>query len=121
MLRRFGEKGETNSRLCHHANFSCQSQLCITLAGAEAELNRVLRTQRILAVDRRWVDNGEHSYWSVCVEYTEVVGPTPSGATSATAAGKTKIDYRERLKPEDFAVFAQLRELRKEVAAKDWP
>lgn len=88
-------------------------------AGAEGELNRLLRTQRILSVDRRWVDIGEHSYWSVCVEYSEVLGPVPSGSPASPGSGKGKIDYRERLKPEDFTVYCQLRELRKQVAAED--
>src|SRR4051794_14851410 len=29
---------------------------------------------------------------------------------------RNNVDYRERLKPEDFAVFARLRDLRKEIA-----
>ena len=88
-------------------------------AGAEGELNRLLRTQRIVSVDRRWVENGEQSFWSVCVEYTEPVGPVPAAPASSGEPGKGKIDYRERLKPEDFAVYAQLRELRKAVAAEE--
>jgi hypothetical protein len=32
-------------------------------AGAEEELNRFMRSHRVLAVDRRWVDQGENSFW----------------------------------------------------------
>ena len=44
-----------------------------------------------------------------------------SSATSATGAvrARNKVDYRERLSPEDFAVFARLREVRKEIAQAD--
>ena len=33
--------------------------------------------------------------------------------------GKNKVDYKEILTPEQFAVFARLRELRKEIASRE--
>lgn len=35
---------------------------------AEAELNAFLANHRVLAVDRRWVDQGADSYWALCVD-----------------------------------------------------
>jgi len=35
----------------------------------EAELNAFLRGHRILSVDRRWVDLGQDSFWSICVAF----------------------------------------------------
>ncbi len=81
---------------------------------AAAELNGFLGSHRILAVDRRWVDQGADSFWSFCVDYLE----TRSGADAGRkdGLGRGKVDYREVLSPEDFAVFARLRQLRKEIA-----
>jgi hypothetical protein len=75
---------------------------------AEAELNGFLRSHRVLSVDRRWVEQGSSSFWSFCVDYLE----TSSGATSdARPVGQRgKVDYKEVLSPEEFAVFARLSE-----------
>jgi superfamily II DNA helicase RecQ len=85
---------------------------------AQAELNGFLRAHRILSVDRRWVDRGEDSFWALCVDYLE--GSNAQGGMRESRGGtRTKVDYRERLNPEDFAVFARLRQLRKEIAQAD--
>ncbi len=80
---------------------------------AEADLNTFLRSKRVLSVDRRWVEQGPASFWTFCVDYLE-----PSGSNGAPRYGapRGKVDYREVLSPADFAVFARLRELRKEIA-----
>lgn len=62
-------------------------------------------------MERRWVDQGHDSFWSFCVDYLD--GPQDTaGDRSGTKRGK---DYRDVLSPADFAVFAKLRELRKEI------
>ena len=78
----------------------------------EKELNNFLSSVQVLSVDRQFVDRGENSFWAICVDYL------PSSAASAgQAAGrKGRIDYREVLPPEQFAVFAKLRDLRKQLA-----
>jgi superfamily II DNA helicase RecQ len=80
---------------------------------AESELNAFLGNHRVVAVDRRWVDQGADSYWAFCIDY--YVGAVGSQDRQRGAKGRGK-DYREILSPDDFALFAQLRELRKEVA-----
>jgi len=69
---------------------------------AQAELNAFLRNHRVLTVDRRWVEQGENSYWAICVDYLE-----PAGSSAQNQQGKNgsrnKIDFRERLSAEDFA------------------
>lgn len=79
---------------------------------AEVELNRFLRSVRILQVQKEFVPLGTQSFWSLCVEYIE------SSAVRAKNAGP-KVDYKEVLSPEDFELFAKLRELRKELAAEE--
>jgi superfamily II DNA helicase RecQ len=86
--------------------------------GSAAELNGFLRSHRVLAVDRRWVEQGSESFWSFCVDYLESGSSTTVGKNNG-ATGRGKVDYREVLSPEDFAVFARLRQVRQEIAQRD--
>lgn len=79
---------------------------------AAEELNRFLGMHRILAVDRSFAQNGANSAWAVCVSFEIAEGRPSSGK-------RGKIDYREVLNEQDFAVFAKLRSLRKELADKE--
>ena len=80
---------------------------------AAEEMNRFLRGHRVLAVEKRFMEGGENPCWSFCVEYLEGVTPP----TSAKAG--PKVDYKDVLSEEDFAVFSRLRDLRKALADKD--
>jgi superfamily II DNA helicase RecQ len=82
---------------------------------AEAQLNAFLGSHKILNVDRRWVDQGTHSFWSFCIDYLPSGGKSRTG-DAARADQRQRIDYREKLPPEQFRVFAALRELRKQIA-----
>src|SRR5262245_23547306 len=85
--------------------------------GALAQLNAFLRSHKILTVDRRWVEQGESSFWSFCVDFLEGALAEVGGYRGSRGpGGKGKIDYRETLPPADFAVFARLRDVRKEIA-----
>jgi HRDC domain-containing protein len=82
----------------------------------ETELNGFLASHRVLSVDRRFVEEGERSFWTFCVDFVDA----RRGSSSSSAAGGTwkrdRTDYREVLNAEDFAVFAKLREIRKAIA-----
>ena len=78
----------------------------------EAEINRFLSGHRVLAMDRRFVENGENSFWTLAVEYLHGPDDTRDGGKP----GKPKVDYKEVLSPEDFTVFSRLREVRKKLA-----
>lgn len=78
---------------------------------ADEELNAFLRGHRILSVSRRFVEAGASSFWCFCIDYTEKRGPS-----SVSRGNRGRIDYKDVLKPEEFAVFAKLRDLRKELA-----
>ena len=89
----------------------------VPLKGGDAaleEFNRFLRGQRVLAVERRYVEHGDSPAWAFCVEYLSGGG---GGAVPAGIAAK--IDYREVLNAADFAVFSRLRIWRKELADKE--
>jgi superfamily II DNA helicase RecQ len=75
-----------------------------------AELNRFLGAHRILAIDRSLVQDGANSAWALCVSFEPAADPSQPGKRGG------KIDYREVLNEQDFAVFARLRTLRKELA-----
>ncbi len=81
---------------------------------AAAELNRFLRSRRVLSVDRRWVDLGTESFWTFRVDYLDS-GGGGSSLGPRDGARRGKFDDREVLAPDDFAVFVRLRQLRKEI------
>jgi superfamily II DNA helicase RecQ len=62
-------------------------------------------------VQREFVDHGENSFWALAVEYMPVGG--------GDAKKRSRVDYKEVLSPDDFLVFAKLREWRKGVAAEE--
>lgn len=81
------------------------------------QLNAFLRSHKILSVDRRWVEQGASSFWSFCIDYLEGASADGGGYRGSRGPGaRAKIDYRETLEPADFAVFARLRDLRKEIS-----
>jgi len=81
---------------------------------AEVELNTFLRSHTVLSVEQRWVDQGATSFWSFCIDYLD---PAVTGGKGFRRTDRrSKVDYREVLNTEDFAVFVKLRDLRKEIA-----
>jgi superfamily II DNA helicase RecQ len=81
---------------------------------ATEEVNAFLRSNRILSVDRHFVQDGANSVWAICVSY---LGEANRAQTAS--AKRSKVDYREVLSEADFAVFAKLRDLRKELAERE--
>jgi superfamily II DNA helicase RecQ len=85
--------------------------------GAEGEeLNRFLRTVRVLNLHREFVGQGDASYWAVAVEYLPGEAGSRQGRDSASPA---RVDFKAILSPEDFALFARLREWRKHEGTSD--
>ncbi len=72
---------------------------------AAEELNRFLAGHRITAIDRSFVQDGANSAWLLCVSFE------PAGNGRPQAGKRGKVDYREVLNEQDFAVFARLRTL----------
>jgi len=87
------------------------------LDAAEESFNRFLRTVRLLSTDRKFVENGENSFWALSVEYLD--SQKSEGSTGKGAGRFKKIDYREILSPEDFALYAKLRDWRKSTGEKE--
>ena len=82
-------------------------------SGDDNPLNVFLRSYRVQTVDRQFVAQPVPG-WAFCVAY---LGKAEQSAV--TVAGKPRIDYREVLNAEDFAVFDNLRALRTEIAERE--
>ena len=82
---------------------------------AEAELNRFCTEHHVLQTEREFVADGSNSYWAICVMYSDNSG---SLATSKDAR-KNRVDYKEILSTENFAIFSTLRDLRKQIADRE--
>ncbi len=84
---------------------------------SESELNHFLKTVRMTAIHRELVCQQGQYYWAIAVEY--ITGDGKGGQEGGGTAVKKKIDYKEVLSPEDFSIFARLRDWRKETAGKE--
>ena len=72
------------------------------------ELNRFLSFHRIVNVEKRLIDGERGTGWLFLVEY--------GTDTKQQNQGATRIDYREVLNDQEYAVFDHLRQLRKSMA-----
>lgn len=77
-------------------------------------LNAFLRAHRVLSVRTEFVGRHDGPYWAVAVEYLD-----RDSTGQVTSGGKNRVDYREVLSETDFAQYSRLRELRKEIAARE--
>jgi superfamily II DNA helicase RecQ len=76
------------------------------------EMNKFLRTNKILEVHDQLVSNRNGACWCFCVRYIE-------RASNPVNGNKIKVDYRKVLDDETFKKFSRLREIRKRVAADE--
>jgi superfamily II DNA helicase RecQ len=81
---------------------------------SQAEMNRFLAGQKVLEVEQRFFQNEKGGCWSFCVRY--LISNTGS---CQQQSAKQKVDYKELLNENEFAIFSKLRECRKTIAAKD--
>ena len=82
----------------------------------EDEINRFIRSVKVVHIERNFIDQGENSFWALAIEYLS--GDVGSQAGMDTRK-RAKVDYKELLSPEDFSVFVKLREWRKSVASHE--
>ena len=77
------------------------------------DLNKFLRSQRILEESHELVAGKNGSVWHFCIKYLEGIKPTNYGYSKGS---KSKIDYKEVLDEKVFKKFSKLREYRKIIA-----
>jgi len=82
-------------------------------SASEQELNGFLASQKILSIDRQLVDQGINSFWAICVDYLH---GAPGESKRNSNLSRSLVDYKVILPPEEFGVYSQLRDLRKEMA-----
>lgn len=75
------------------------------------ELNAFLNSHRIINVEKRLIDSERGTGWVFLIEYVDQDGKNKSNSSQ-------RVDYREVLNPEEYALFDKLRNLRKELAEK---
>ena len=75
------------------------------------ELNAFLKSNRIVNVEKRLLDGERGTGWIFLVEYG-ADNKTPSSSASP------RVDYRDILSEQEYALFDKLRQLRKELAEK---
>jgi superfamily II DNA helicase RecQ len=78
------------------------------------ELNAFIAGHKVASVRKKFVDCGENSFWAICVDY-QLNGDAAATGSNA-AISRNRIDYKTILPADEFVVFSQLRELRKELA-----
>ncbi len=113
-------KGNTNREITPRSGvkfcFQMQIKLFtvpITDSGALLEeVNRFLRSHKILEVENHLVSNQHGASWCFCIKYL---------GTSALPrfVEKQRIDYKSILNEDVFKIFSHLRELRKQIAKDD--
>lgn len=74
------------------------------------ELNKFLRSHRVLEVKQKLIKTKNNAGWYFTVKYLESSGKTKTGYKS------NSIDYKEVLDEKTFAVYSRLREIRKTIA-----
>lgn len=88
----------------------------IPVTGGEQEmenLNRFLRANKTVKVDKELVACGDMTYWSFCVQYLLSPLSTPMGEK------KDKVDYKTVLDENQFKLFTLLRKCRKTIADEE--
>ena len=73
-------------------------------------MNKFLRSHRIAEIQKTFIPTASGGSWSFCITYLDsvkVVNPEIK---------KGKIDYRNVLNEKDFAVFCEMRKIRKQIA-----
>lgn len=86
------------------------------LEEAESELNKFLRSVKVLSIEKYFSSVTDNHAWHVAVEY---LSGDPTTERSAKRTEKARIDYKKILPPEDFELYSQLRVWRKEQAEKE--
>lgn len=80
-------------------------------------MNKWLKGNRVVEVDRRFCEVGGAGYWTFCITAAEGA-PAPSAAATASSR-REKVDYRNELEPAAFARFSAFRDIRKQISHEE--
>ncbi|MDR1787307.1 MAG: HRDC domain-containing protein [Treponema sp.] len=79
------------------------------------ELNAFLKSHRIVNVEKRLVDGERGTGWLFLVEYGQEV---KNSYSPQQGQSQPRVDYRDVLSDQDFALFDKARQLRKSLSEK---
>lgn len=79
----------------------------------EEALNSFCSQHRVSFIEKHLVTDGANSFWSVCVTWLEGEGTFSTGQHK-----KAPVDYKQILNENEFVIFLELRNLRKELAER---
>ncbi|GHU77039.1 hypothetical protein FACS189414_3790 [Bacteroidia bacterium] len=77
------------------------------------EVNKFLRSHKVLEVEQQLVNVKNGSQWHFCIKYIE------NAQVETKPLNASKVDYKEVLDEKTFAIFSLLRETRKKIAGED--
>ena len=80
---------------------------------SEQELTGFLATHKVMSIERKLIDEGVNSLWAICVDFRNHA--TRDGF-SRSILSRRRVDYKAILPPQEFAIYTQRRDLRKEWA-----
>ena len=66
-------------------------------------LEQFLKQHRIVSMEKEFVQNGEQSFWAICLTYQMNRHTVSSPSSSQAVTKKPQIDYKDVLTPEEFA------------------
>jgi superfamily II DNA helicase RecQ len=83
--------------------------------GRVEDMNRFLRGNKVVNVEKQLVTLADGAFWSFCIHYIgmENKDDRPTGEP------KAKVDYKNVLDEPTFALFSKLRVFRKKIAEND--
>ncbi|MEO1413407.1 MAG: HRDC domain-containing protein [Bacteroidota bacterium] len=77
------------------------------------ELNRFLRSKRVLQTEIQLVQHGQGTFWTFCIQYLE------DNPTKPVSRGRKKVDYKEVLDEASFQRFTEMRQIRRQLAQEE--
>jgi len=80
------------------------------------ELNAFLRSHKVLDMEQKLIHTDHGGSWCFCVGYIDGPLPSPVPANASQYSTNKKVDYKEVLPADVFAIFSSLRECRKQLA-----
>lgn len=77
------------------------------------EMNKFLRSHRVAEIQKSFVATECGGSWTFCITYLETV------KVADPETKKGKVDYRNVLDEKDFALFCEMRKIRKQIAESE--
>lgn len=77
------------------------------------KMNKFLRSHRVAEIQKTFLPTANGGSWSFCITYLDLV------KVQEPEIKRGKVDYRNELNEKDFALFCEMRKVRKQIAANE--